>query len=262
MATQGGKKLTTEEKIAALLKKAETTTPAEAELLTAKAEELMLKYGIDRAMLNARTTGDKEWIEKLTIPLKGIYAKGYMDMMYSIALAYGNGIHVHYVQWRQSEVDLVITGFESDVAQLKVLLASLQLQAVVALDVWWRSPKYDTATEMINNTLDRMSAKAMDKFKARRQFIKSFGKGAAARIRATRERTVQDAESATPGTALVLRDRALAVDEFVKQNVGKLKTAKSREKSGGYNASLAGYAAGKSANTGDKQVSNQRALNS
>lgn len=246
MASKGGGKLTTEERIAALLKKAETTTPAEAELLTAKAEELMLKYGIDRALINSRSTGEKERIQKLTISLKGVYAKGYMDMMYSIAMAYGN-VRAYYTQWKQRDVDVTIVGFESDVAQLNVLLASLQLQAVVALDTWWKSVD------------DPMTA--MDKFKARRTFIKSFGQGAATRIRKARASAVQEAESTTPGTEIVLRDRKTAVDEFMEANVD-LKSARSREKSGGYAASSAGYRAGQNANTGDRQVNaGQRALN-
>lgn len=240
MATQGAGKLTTEERIAALLRKAETTTPAEAEALTAKAEELMIKYGIDRALLNSRSTGEKERIERLKIPLKGIYAKAYMDMMYSIAMAYGN-VRAYYTQWKQSDITLTIIGFESDVAQLKVLLASLQLQGVVALDTWWKAR--DTAHYT-----------AMDKFKDRRTFIKSFGQGAASRIRKARTTAVQEAESTTPGTAIVLRDRATAVDEFMKANAPDLKSSKSREKSGGWGASSAGYQAGQNANTGDRQV--------
>jgi hypothetical protein len=240
VATTGGKKLTNEERIAALLKKAETTTPGEAELLTAKAVELMQKYGIDQAMLNARTTGDKERIEMLRIPLRGIYAMGYMAMMNSIALAYGD-VKTYFTQYKQSDVTLTITGFESDVSQLKILLTSLQLQAVVAQTTWW-------------NESDTSGYTAMKKFKARRTFIKSFGAGAADRIRRARRRTVQEAEKTTPGTEIVLRDRAKAVEEFLAAKVPDLKTSRSREKSGGYGASIAGYQAGQNANTGDRQV--------
>lgn len=232
-------KLTTEERIAALLKKAETTTPGEAELLTAKAEELMLKYGIDRALLNSRSTGEKERIEKLQIPLKGIYAKAYMDMMYSIAMAYGS-VAAYYTPWKATDITITVVGFESDVAQLKVLLASLQLQVIVALSAWVKS------TDMSAYT-------SMERFKARRQFIKSFGKGAATRIRNARASAVKDAESTTPGAELVLRDRALAVKEFMNANVN-LKSSKSREKPGSYAASSAGYQAGQNANTGERQV--------
>lgn len=234
-------KMTNEEKIAALLKKAETTTPGEAELLTAKAEELMLKYGIDRALINARSTGKKERIETLRIPLRGIYAKAYMNMMYRITQAYGDGdIQAYFTQVKQSDIILTVVGFESDVAQLKVLLASLQLQVVVALNAWWKSNEF-TST-------------AMEKFKARRTFIQSFGEGAASRLRKARASAVKEAESTTPGTEIVLRDRALAVKEFMNANVGNLKSSKSREKSGGYGAFSAGYKAGQNANTGDRQV--------
>lgn len=260
MAAQGGKKLTNEEKIAKLLQKAETTTPEEAQALTQKAVELMQKYGVTQAMLNARRTGDKERIEVFQIPLKGIYAMAYESMMTSIARAYGD-VQTFYTQYKQSAVVLTITGFESDVSQLKILLTSLQLQVVVALDAWWKSPKYETAGEMITHTLDRMSATPMEKFKARRTFIKAFGAGAAERIRRARRTIVQEAEKSTPGTELVLRDRAKMVEEFVTAKFPDLKTVKIREKSGGYGASRAGYEAGQNANTGDKQVGNKRALN-
>lgn len=243
-------KMTQEERIAALLKKAETTTPEEAELLTAKAEELMLKYGIDRALLNARSTGDKERIEKLHIPFKGIYAKAYMRMTALIAKAYGDDVETYYSQW-DKDITLTIVGFETDVAQLKVLLASLQLQAVVALNAWWKGRNL------------AYTPTAMEKFKDRRTFIQWFGQGAASRIRKARSAAVKEAESTTPGTELVLRDRALAIKDFMQQNVGKLKTVKNREKQGGYGASDAGYQAGKNANTGDRQVSaGRRAITS
>lgn len=240
MAVNGAGKLTTEERIQALLKKAETTTPEEAELLTAKAEQLMLKYGIDRALLNSRSTGEKERIEVLKIPLKGIYAKSYMSMMYSIALAYGN-VRSFYTERKQSDITLTIVGFESDVAQLKVLLASLQLQAVVALNTWVKS-------------IDTSTYTAMEKFKARRTFIKGFGDGAASRIRKARTSAVQEAESTTPGAELVLRDRATAVDDFMNANYTLGKSRGRREKSGGYAASSAGYKAGQNANTGERSV--------
>lgn len=247
MAVKGGGKLTKEELIAQLLKKAETTTPEEAEALTAKAAMLMQKYSIDRAMLNARTTGEKERIERVKIPFKGIYAMAYMSMMSSIARAYDPSIQTYYDQWKQSDVTLTIVGFESDVQQLKVLLTSLQLQAVVALGAWWK-------------TID-VPAKPMEKFKARRTFLKSFGWGAASRIGRARAGMVKEAEAATPGTGIVLRDRALAVKEFLDTQVPGLKSVKDRTKPGGFGASAAGVQAGRNANTGDRQVdAGQRAI--
>lgn len=243
MATTAGSKLTKEELIAQLLKKAETTTPEEAEALTAKAAELMQKYGIDQMMLAARGTDVKERIEKLHIPLKGIYAMAYMSMLAAIAKAYGGeNVRSYYTQYKQSDVTLTIVGFESDVSSLKVLLASLQLQAVVALNAWAKNGGIES----------RM--KPMQKFKERRTFLKSFGYGASERLRKSRASVVKDAEKATPGTELVLRSRALAVQEFMDANVGGLKSVKSREKSGSSSASYAGIKAGRNANTGETQV--------
>lgn len=250
MATKGGGKLSKEELIAQLLKKAETTTPEEAEALTAKAAELMQKYGIDQMMLAARGTNVKERIEKLDIPLKGIYALAYMNMLSAIAKAYGGeNVRTYYTQWKQSDITLTIVGFESDVTSLKVLLASLQLQAVVALNTWWK-------------TTDNAGMKPMQKFKERRTFLKSFGYGASERLRRSRATVVKDAEKETPGTELVLRSRAIAVKEFMDANVPGLKSVKSREKSGSFGAGRAGVEAGRSANTGESQVgAGRRALN-
>lgn len=242
MATPGAK-LTKEELIAQLLLKAETTTPEEAEALTEHAERLMLKYGIDRAIVNSRTTGTKEQIERLHIPLRGIYAKAYMQMMSSIARAYGGdgNIETYYTQWKNN-ITLTIVGFETDVAQLKTLLASLQLQGVVALNAWIKGGGLEWAPT------------AMEKFKARRTFIQSFGDGAASRLYKSRKSAVKESESTTPGTELVLLDRANAIKDFMEANVGKIKTVKSREKSGGYSASSAGFKAGRNANTGEREV--------
>jgi hypothetical protein len=242
MTAKGGSKLTKAQLIAQLLKKAETTTPEEAEALTAKAVELMQKYGIDQMMLAARGTDVKERIEQLHIPLTGIYSMAYMSMMSAIARAYGGeNIDTYYTPYSKSNLTLTIVGFESDVSALKVLLASLQLQAVVALDSWWK-------------TIDSTHLAAMQKFKERRTFLKSFGYGASERIGKSRDTIVKDAEALTPGTELVLRSRATAIKDFMNTHVGSLKAIKSREKSGSFSASKAGRHAGRNANTGDKQV--------
>ena len=49
------------DRVRKLLAKAEdeSVTPAEAQALTAKAAELMARYGIDRALLAARPAGDR-----------------------------------------------------------------------------------------------------------------------------------------------------------------------------------------------------------
>lgn len=234
-----------------LLLKAESTTPEEAEALTAKAAELMLRYNVDQALLNARSTSVKERIEQVNVPLSGIYAKAYMAMMNTIAHAYGDDVRTFFTPYGKSKIVFTIVGFESTVGQLKVLLASLQLQSVVALDTWWRAP----------DNVAAVLASPMEKFKARRTFLKAFGEGAASRIRVTRRDVVRDVTSSTPGAELVLRDRKTAVDQFMDEKYSDLKKSKAREKAGGFGASGAGYRAGKNANTGDKQVSNQRALN-
>src|SRR5437868_13324419 len=80
------------DKIAALLRKAESTTPEEAELLMAKAQELMAKYAIDEAMLNAaRGVKDRKadpimWDEFVTV---GIYRHALYMIDYYVLLVFG-----------------------------------------------------------------------------------------------------------------------------------------------------------------------------
>lgn len=252
MATNGGGKLTPEEKIAALLLKAETTTPEEAEALTEQASRLMIKYSITQAKLDAQRLGTdrREEIVIKNIELKGIYRVGYQNIMFAVVCAMGITKAFIEQPWNQKNVTIFrVVGYESDVEQLVVLLSSLQLQAVSALTKWWAG-----ASDDYNGT-------AMQKFKARRQFLISFGNGAAARIEEARRAVFkQEKKSNGSGAELVLIDRESEIKNFLE--AFGLKSINSRMSHGGNDAALAGYDAGKNANTGGHQVGGTReALN-
>lgn len=229
-----------EDRIAKLLAKAEKTTPEEAEALTEHAERLMLKYGIEQAVINAKRAGKNhtsdEKMMRVIIPYTGVYRMAVLIAMANIVDAFST---VKTVHGPDEKIDyLWLVGYESDVQQMKVLITSLQLQLVSALSAWWR-------------TFDSTGFTAMQKFKARRQFIMSFGQGAAYRIRTARQAIITETESGEPGTALVLRDRKKIVDDWAEAQFNLTAGKNVRMKGGSHAAREAGYQAGKSANTGE-----------
>ena len=246
-----------EAKIAALLRKAETTTPEEAEALTQRAAEMMIKYGIEQAAIDARRIGQdaREEIVQRNIFFDGVYAGGMVVMGHLVAQALGletlRSANVHQKdqstgKTRKGEM-LWLIGFKSDVEQAMTLIASLQLQCVVALDAWWKGEMSDPYNK---------TASAMNKFKMRRAFIMSFGSGAGHRIKQMRVRVEEEADNTTPGTALVLVDRRKQVRNYVDEHFGNRR--QSRGLSSDARGSGAGYAAGRNANVGGSALNGGR----
>ena len=133
------------ERVRKLLAKAESagTTPPEAEALTAKAAELMAKYGIDRALLAAaRPETDQPGDRVIDIP--NPWARVQAHLLCGLASAMrcqcvvlpssGPGSRIH------------VFGFASDIERADVLYTSLLVQmwqGLAAADVpaWSRSPR-------------------------------------------------------------------------------------------------------------------------
>lgn len=239
-----GKKSKTEDRIAKLLAKAEKTTPEEAAALTAHAEKLMLQYGIEQAVINAKRAGkthatDEKMMRSL-LTFTGVYRKA-MDLALYAALREFKTAQFIGGGDDGKTTRLWVAGYQSDVEQLLVLAASLQVQCIAALSTWWK-------------TMNTTGWTAMQKFKARRQFILSFGDGAAHRIARSRAQAVQESTKSEPGTALALVDRATATEQWVNK-MFNLKPGKSVKMAGGNWASReAGWNAGKNANTGESAL--------
>lgn len=233
------------DKIAKLLRKAESTTPEEAEALIAKAQQLMTEYAIDEALL-AKARGEEvtEEIVEEDITYKGVYHAALFDIGYAIALANDCrgliGKHGKYTR-------LHVIGFKSDVERVRMLDASVQIQAVGALTKWWSEQDSSWMT-------------AMDKFKARREFLFGFARGlghqltaakvagekAAAKTQAERAHVSQD--DAVESVALVVRSKKARVQDWMDEAYGKrLRSSSRRYSSGGHDARAAGSAAGRRA---------------
>lgn len=239
-----------EAKIAALLAKAESTTPEEAAALTEHAEKLMLKYSIDQAVINARRAGKShsvnEKMMRVMISFTGVYRKA-MDLALYTALREFKTVQLIGGGDTYNVTYLWIAGYESDVEQMKVLAASLQVQCIAALSTWWKS-------------VNTVGWTAMQKFKARRQFILSFGDGAGHRIARSRRNAVAESSAGEPGTELALVDRNSAMEAWV-NSVFNLKPGKAvKMAGGGGGSSTAGWTAGTQANTGEGALKQTKQL--
>ena len=242
------------EKIAKLLRKAESTSPEEAALLYAKAQELMTKYAIDEAMI-AAAKGDKtsDPILHEEFVLTGGFRVALGNLTYQVLI--NNGLKAVLLQggWREVGGKVVkqtyileATGFKSDLNRARILDTSLQLQAATAMTAWWKENR------------DLYSDR--EGFLARRQFLFSFAAGAGEKLRTAtaRGKAAAEAEHSASSVALVLRDRSLMVqDEFTKRHPN-LKNVKSRQTAGSAWAGAAGREAGRNADVGQPGVGGNR----
>jgi hypothetical protein len=251
------------EKIAKLLALAESTTnPGEAEVFTAKAQELMTQYAISEAMVREREGKPREEIIEGHIIYSGTYAKAYAEI--GIAIARQNNckplIGETYVKQalktdsnRTRMVkgsDLHVIGFESDVARVKLLDSSLHIQCSIALTNWVKEGHLEGLWD------------ANEKTRARREFIYGFASGVReklreARIKGQQEATAEEAEraevsvdEASESVGLILRSRKDQVNDWYdEQWGGRTRSSRRSYRMGNASASGAGRSAGLSANT-------------
>src|SRR5262247_3232664 len=185
-----------------LLVKAEAdgVTQAEAQALTAKAAELMAKYGIDRALLAARRPETDRPADRV-IDIGNPWARVQAHLLCGLASALrcqcvilprpGPGSRIH------------VFGFASDIERTDVLYTSLLIQMWQGLATaqpphWSRSPRA-----------------------WRRSWLLGFATAVVARVRAaeqeaTSRATAPEARSGSQ-PALVLADRALVIRRNLEQ---------------------------------------------
>lgn len=226
-----------EAKIANLLNKAENTdNPHEAEAFMAKAEEMMLKNGIDRANLEVHLPGNRREAivtVRWTIPNGSGYAMAEARVAHAVAPSFDVRSFETNLGGRKGRM-IWYVGHKSDVAQVRELAESLVAQSRSQAKHWWKT----------EGKAEQPLASSDDAFYARRQFITSFAEGVESRLYETRKKVVAEA---APGTALVLADRGQLVTTWVEDNMNVGKARGSSAKGGGSSARSAGRSAGRSA---------------
>ena len=250
-------KMSIEEQIAHLLRLAENSGATEAErtISRERAEKLMVRHAIDRAMLDGVGEQRKEGIIIGRIKVwggGGSYSRAQMEGMHAVAVALGlksyhndntrfnfkrDGIKPHYV--------ICFAGFESDVREAEQLINSLLNQGMLALKEWW------------DNSSEKLVLPRWEGYYARNEFLKYFGLGAGNRIQTERKVVVEE----TTGSALVLVDREAAVKAWADENlnIGKSKRRGTQSDFG----KGAGYAAGQKARTrNDSALGSTKAVRS
>jgi hypothetical protein len=184
-------------------------SPAEAETFTAKAGELMARYGVDRAML---ADGDEslDALGDRTILLDPPYALDKFELISGIARALGLRVvrRIEYVA-AGKQVAAVLFGFGSDLERTEILFTSLLVQAARGLAAatvpdWENKAAYRRAWLVgFAATVHRRLADAEERAKAEACAAHSTASGsgrAAAVVLADRKRIVDHRfEEAFPG---------------------------------------------------------------
>lgn len=248
-------------KIQKLLERAQgTDNDAERELCMAQATRLMDKYAITEAMLGSTKERDTDVIETMSLDFTGIYGQTLRGL--ASAIANSNRCRCVIVDrtWEKPKrYTLRVHGFTSDLATVKLLDASLQLQCASALKAWEKEQGWAWK-----------ELPAFAKFKDKREFIESFSASVSAKLRASMKEAVHEAAEersaetngaesvadATAGVQLALRTRTDKVDDWFDKKYGNsLRFSKGRRQaSGSFGASMAGHTAGRNADTGQPKV--------
>lgn len=170
-------------KVRALLAKAEATHfDAEAEAFTAKAQELVARYRIDRALLDARDSRDRDTPFARRVEVEDPYLTAKVVLLSNVARA--NDCHA---VWPKPLRYVELFGCADDLDAVEELFTSLLLQATGALR------RAGSKQDVLGRT--RTTA-------FRRAFLLSFAVHIGQRLRETVDATV-DAASAESGVALV-----------------------------------------------------------
>lgn len=231
------------EKIQKLLTKAErTSNEHEAAAFFAKAEELMTRWAIDDAMLQAAGKKPEDKIEQRRVKIASTYFNPDISLLHGICRSH----NCKLLQNKQGKYGLVI-GFTSDVDHVITLYTSLQMQAA----------RFSRLASKEEPMFDRMAS--MDQYIWRRSFREGFAVRVSERLKDAVKATHAEAKK-THGTGmeLVLVNRKDKVDEYYDGlSKGKARASNSRYNFGAGNA---GRKAGDRADIGNKRVAGRKAI--
>ena len=223
------------DRVRKLLAKAEDegVTPHEAEALTAKAAELMARYGIDRARLAATQPNtdkpsnrvidvDNPWAAVKAHLLTGLVTALRCQCVLLPRRTPGSRVHVF--------------GYASDIERADILYTSLLVQMARGL-----------AAAIV-------PAAARNPRAWRRSWMLGYSAAVVARVKAAEEHAAaaaDDQPSAGPSTALVLADRALTVRLQCEQAYPNTRRTRITYTGNGYHS---GYTEGQKADIGGRRI--------
>lgn len=224
-----------------LLNKAEAagTTEQERDTYNAKAAELMIKWGIEEAMVTDADRLVAEKIVQITFQTDAPKSYSYETTLIGIQVAKALGAKGFLQKRSDGRVNLTVVGFEKEVKLVEELFISLTRQGKLAM-----AQRYCEIEWMPwhNGT---------DKFNWKRSFLSGYALAVGLKLQAVRKQTVTEAEAVTPGTELVLIDRTAKVDSWIDRN---MKLGKDRGRRVDYNGAAEGMLAGRSADIGGTKV--------
>jgi len=224
------------DRVRKLLAKAEdeSVTPPEAQALTAKAAELMAKYGIDRALLAAvrpETDAPSSRMVDCDNPWGRVKAH--------LLCGLGSALRCQCILLTSRGTQRVhVFGFASDIERTDVLYTSVLIQ------MW-----HGLAGAQVPQWSDNPRA-------WRRSWLLGFAAAVTARVRrAEHEAETRAGRTAPPGegsrAALVLADRALVIRRNMEREYPVTRTARTTYTGTGYGA---GFAKGQQADIGTRRV--------
>jgi hypothetical protein len=229
------------DRVRKLLAKAEdeAVTPPEAEALTAKAAELMARYGIDRARL-AVTRPDTDRPGSRIIDIDNPWAQVRAHLLAGLAGAMR--CQCVLLSTPRPGARIHIFGYASDLERVDILYTSLLLQmahglTTTVVPVGVRSPRA-----------------------WRRSWLLGFVTAVITRVRSAEDRAATTAEGEThsgPSTAIVLADRALVIRRQLEQAYPVTRRTRVTYSGRGYSD---GYAQGQRADIGSRRVGSAKAL--
>ena len=231
------------DRVRKLLAKAEDEgcSPAEAEALTAKAAELMARYGIDRALLGALHPETDKPADRV-FTLDNPWGDVKRHLLGGLAMA----LRCQCVQTRSAEgTRLHVFGYTSDLERADILFTSLLVQMARAL-ARQAVPGYGG------------EARAW-----RRSWMLGYCTAVVTRVRAAEEAAVASASESAAGAegagqsaALVLADRSLVVRRQVAAAYPRLRKTRVTYSGSGYGD---GYREGEKADIGSTKLGKRAA---
>ncbi|MEH0970123.1 DUF2786 domain-containing protein [Micromonospora sp. CPCC 205546] len=216
-------------KVRKLLAQAEdpACTPAESAAFTAKATELIARYGVDRALLAARDPATDPVGDRV-VEVVAPYARDKAGLLAAVA----DPLRCRCVRRREGAGFVMhLFGFASDLERVELLFTSLLVQAAHGLA---------GAETPVGAHVAAF----------RRSWLAGFAQVITVRLRAAEAGAV--AEAGTPSVALVLADRSDRVRHRVAEVYPRLRTAAPRRLAGGGFGS--GAEAGRRADLGGRGV--------